>query len=103
MTKIDADRVGQAERAERWAATMAGHGTESICVAHLDSRAVTGGRPLLEREEREEREASLLAPGASRARGAGVRRVAEDADPVRTCFERDRDRILHANAFRRLA
>jgi dGTPase len=29
--------------------------------------------------------------------------VAEAADPVRTCFERDRDRILHAAAFRRLA
>jgi dGTPase len=106
MTSIDAGRtdpVDPADRAERWAATMAGHGTESICVAHLDSRAVTGARPLLVREEREDREAALLAPGASRAQGAGVRRVAEDADPVRTCFERDRDRILHANAFRRLA
>jgi len=82
---------------------MAGHGTESICVAHLDSAAVTGAPPLLEREEREEREATLLAPGASRARGAGLRRVAEEPDPVRTCFERDRDRVLHANAFRRLA
>jgi len=29
--------------------------------------------------------------------------AAEDADPWRTCFERDRDRILHATAFRRLA
>jgi dGTPase len=29
--------------------------------------------------------------------------VDEEADPWRTCFERDRDRILHATAFRRLA
>ncbi len=29
--------------------------------------------------------------------------MAEEPDPFRTCFERDRDRILHASAFRRLA
>jgi dGTPase len=29
--------------------------------------------------------------------------VAEEADSWRTCFERDRDRILHATSFRRLA
>jgi dGTPase len=29
--------------------------------------------------------------------------VDEEPDPNRTCFERDRDRILHADAFRRLA
>jgi len=44
-----------------------------------------------------------MAPAATRADGAGTRARAEDPDPVRTCFERDRDRILHANAFRRLA
>jgi dGTPase len=27
----------------------------------------------------------------------------EEPDPLRTCFERDRDRILHASSFRRLA
>jgi dGTPase len=90
-------------RAERWAATMAGHGTDAICVAHADSCAVTSDRPALRRQEREAREAAELAPGATRAFGAGARRVAEEADAVRTCFERDRDRILHANAFRRLA
>ncbi len=31
------------------------------------------------------------------------RAVPEEPDPWRTCFERDRDRILHATSFRRLA
>ncbi|MGH9078290.1 MAG: HD domain-containing protein, partial [Acidimicrobiales bacterium] len=35
--------------------------------------------------------------------GAGGRARPEPADPYRTCFERDRDRILHSSAFRRLA
>ena len=41
-----------------------------------------------------------MRPGSS---GAGDRPLAEEADPWRTCFERDRDRILHATSFRRLA
>ena len=55
------------------------------------------------RLERQELEDELLAPGATRAAGAGERLVAEEVDPWRTCFERDRDRILHATSFRRLA
>lgn len=56
-----------------------------------------------ERDEREEREEESLAPGATRARGSGTRAIPEEPDPLRTCFERDRDRILHCTAFRRLA
>ncbi len=44
-----------------------------------------------------------MAVHATRARCAGDRVLAEEPDPYRTCFERDRDRILHASAFRRLA
>ncbi len=55
------------------------------------------------RTEREDLEAALLAPGATRAVGAGERSRAEEPDEWRTSFERDRDRILHATAFRRLA
>lgn len=87
----------------RWVATMAGHETELIRVAHADSCAGTGTPALLRRQEREVREAALLAPGATRASGAGSRCQPEEPDALRTCFERDRDRILHANAFRRLA
>jgi len=55
------------------------------------------------RTEREAREALTLADGATRASGAGKRSVVEAPDPYRTCFERDRDRIKHSRAFRRLA
>jgi dGTPase len=60
------------------------------------------GVPVL-REEREAREAETLVPGATLASGAGLRAVAEEPDAERTCFERDRDRIVHSTAFRRLA
>jgi dGTPase len=55
------------------------------------------------RVEREQAEDAALSPLATRASGAGNRALPEDPDPMRTCFERDRDRILHAAAFRRLA
>src|SRR5207253_2455402 len=57
----------------------------------------------LRRDEREHIEDLTLAPGATRAREAGRRASPEEPDLLRTCFERDRDRILHATAFRRLA
>ena len=106
-------------RARGWAATMEGHPYGALAgppvrQAHahrlaeaspIDHGVATGldiGRPRL-REEREEHEAAELAPGATRAVGAGRRVTAEEPDPVRTCFERDRDRILHSSAYRRLA
>ncbi|MFM2070454.1 MAG: hypothetical protein RLZZ623_717 [Actinomycetota bacterium] len=99
-----ADAADVADRAERWAATMAGHGAEhGVRLAHADSWSGSGSRLLVDRSEREQREQSSLATLATRASGAGSRSVQEEADPWRTCFERDRDRILHSSAFRRLA
>ena len=98
--------AGETERNRRWAATMAGHGADGVTTAHRDSRAVIDPDPPAEEWDRAAREAAedaRLAPGATRARGAGTRAAAEEPDPWRTCFERDRDRILHATAFRRLA
>jgi dGTPase len=91
------------ERAERWAATMTGHGTDDVVVAHADSDATVGDAAVRTRAAREEREAATLATNATRASGAGHRAIDEAPDPFRTCFERDRDRILHDSAFRRLA
>jgi len=83
---------------------MAGHeADDGVRVAHADSVAALGGIGPLERAEREEAEGVALAPGATRAVGAGNRAGDEEPDAWRTCFERDRDRILHSAAFRRLA
>ena len=55
---------------------------------------------LRERMEAEER--ALLAPGATLAANSLGREREEAPDEVRTCFMRDRDRIIHCKAFRRL-
>ncbi|WP_436796376.1 HD domain-containing protein [Actinospongicola halichondriae] len=82
---------------------MSGHGDDTIRQAHADSSAHIGPVDVAGRSEREERLDTLLAPGATRAAGAGNRAVEEAPDRWRTCFERDRDRIVHGTAFRRLA
>lgn len=99
---LDADPI-IAERAARWASTMAGNDAAGVVLAHADSWAGSGTRQVHERLRREESEDRTLSPLATRAHGAGERAEEEEADPYRTCFERDRDRILHANAFRRLS
>ena len=92
------------ERAQRWAATMAGHEAPAgIHLAHADSWAGSGSRRFVRRDAREAREQEMLATLATKSHGAGNRAVEEEPDPWRTCFERDRDRILHASAFRRLS
>src|SRR3954467_10196600 len=49
-----------------------------------------------------EAEEELLAPAAVRSADSRGRAVGEPEDPLRTTFERDRDRILPASAFRRV-
>jgi dGTPase len=55
------------------------------------------------RSEREAWESANLAVGATLASSGGRRALAEPPDDLRTCFQRDRDRIVHSAAFRRLA
>ncbi len=56
----------------------------------------------LTREARELQERELLASDATLSAESRGRTRPEEPDEYRTAFERDRDRILHAKAFRRL-
>jgi dGTPase len=122
---------GPTNRGQRWAATMQGFGMDGeghpaggddgwVRVAHADSGArvepVADGAPGgsaarpgpsfgrgMTREAREADEDHRLVAGATRASGGGRRARPEEPDEWRTCFERDRDRILHSTAFRRLS
>lgn len=58
----------------------------------------------LTRHDRIDREAAeeRLSPAATRSRNSRGRERPEEPDEFRTAFERDRDRIIHSKAFRRL-
>lgn len=54
------------------------------------------------RKEKEDREKLFLSQYAQFSSATKGRAVYEEPCPVRTCFERDRDRIVYSKAFRRL-
>jgi dGTPase len=54
------------------------------------------------REQLEAREREILAPQAAKSADSRGRLRAEAEDDVRPAFQRDRDRIIHSKAFRRL-
>ena len=58
--------------------------------------------PIASRADLETREESFLAPYAMRSRLSRGRQHPEPEDPHRTAYRRDRDRIVHTTAFRRL-
>jgi len=98
------EEMPQSERNDTWVSTMSGNSASSgITLAHADSWAGIGTTEIADRLARESTEDTTMAPLATRAVGPGNRAIAEEEDPYRTCFERDRDRILHASSFRRLA
>ena len=57
---------------------------------------------MLLREDIEKREYLLLSPHASRSAETRGRAVYEESSDLRTEYQRDRDRIIHSKAFRRL-
>jgi dGTPase len=59
-------------------------------------------RALRTRADQEQEERERLAPWAVRSAQSRGRVVAEPEHPYRTAFQRDRDRIVHSRAFRRL-
>lgn len=57
---------------------------------------------IVKRETQEEREQAYIAPYGIRAKDTRGRVHKEEECPYRTAFQRDRDRIIHSRAFRRL-
>ena len=58
---------------------------------------------VLTRGDRERAERERLSPDAAFSDASEGRLVDEAPDPLRTCYQCDRDRILHSKSFRRLA
>src|ERR671937_460398 len=54
------------------------------------------------RQQLEQREREILAPQAAKSGDTRGRLRPEAEDPIRPAFQRDRDRIIHSKAFRRL-
>jgi dGTPase len=54
------------------------------------------------REQLEQREREILAPAAAKSGDSKGRLRAEAEDLIRPSFQRDRDRVIHTKAFRRL-
>ncbi len=57
---------------------------------------------IIKRADRERAELEWLAPAATKSAETRGRALPEEPDEYRTEFERDRDRIVHSKAFRRL-
>ncbi|MDN5344878.1 MAG: dGTPase, partial [Clostridia bacterium] len=57
---------------------------------------------MLLRVEAEQREVAILSPRASLSSRTRGREIPEEPCPIRTEYQRDRDRIIHCKAFRRL-
>lgn len=76
---------------------------DELVAAHRAIPFATDPSTPPERGAREHAQHDTMAPGATRAEGAGNRPVDEAPDRFRTCFERDLDRIKHSKPFRRLA
>ena len=57
---------------------------------------------IVDRVTQEKREAEQLAPYGMKSAESRGRRYPEEEHRFRTCFQRDRDRVIHSSSFRRL-
>ncbi len=57
---------------------------------------------MLTRQQLEQREEEILAPYAAKSKNTRGRVHSEEEHPFRSVYQRDRDRIIHSNAFRKL-
>lgn len=72
------------------------------CVRYRREPAVCGGMDMSIRESLEQWERSYLSPYATRSVNSRGRLKPEEQCDIRPVFQRDRDRIIHCKAFRRL-
>ena len=64
---------------------------------------MASGLHTLTRTDRERWERAALSPLAAFSDASSGRLRPEEPDPWRTCYQRDRDRVIHCKAFRRLS
>ena len=57
---------------------------------------------MLPREKREQLEQLLIGPDGIKSMDSRGRQISEEECQLRTCFQRDIDRVIHSKAFRRL-
>jgi dGTPase len=105
--KLSDQKLSDQKLSDQWASTMYGNKLNPNCVLAHGDETVDGRNLLITqlnlREIRENNERLMLAPQAAFAFGAGNRDKSENSDKYRTCFQKDKDRILHSSLFRRLA
>jgi dGTPase len=91
-------------RRRRHGGALVGEGgnVEVAAIVGAERKDDSGMSQLIEREAVEERERSSLAAWGMPAAASRGRRYPEPPDRWRTAFQRDRDRVIHTNAFRRL-
>ncbi len=77
-------------------------GAEAPARHQLPRRYCGHAAAMMIREQLEQREREILAPQAAKSGDTKGRLRAEEEDPIRPAFQRDRDRIIHCKAFRRL-
>lgn len=73
-----------------------------LYIVNESYNSVERGNILNIRETYENNEKLILSDNACLSCNSKGRSVFEEPDEVRTCFQRDRDRIIHSQAFRRL-